>query len=469
MVGRIEERKLLDEALDSSQSELVAVYGRRRIGKTYLIREHFAKQIIFETSGLFQGQLKEQLRHFASNLKSASQINFDLKTPQDWFEAFEMLKSYIILQKKIHTKKVIFLDEVPWMATPKSRFLTAFEGFWNGWASAQKDLIVVICGSASSWMIQKIEKNRGGLYNRVTKRILLKPFSLAETELFLQQKKIMLSRKHIAELYMGLGGIPHYLNQVRKGETPEIALSRLVLSKEGLLYDEFENLFTALFETNGLHQLVVETLGKNRYGLTRDILLAKLGQKSGGWFSTILDELQGSGFIEIQVPYSKKGKDAVIKLVDNYALFYVNFRKNTTSWQALQQTQAWRTWSGLSFENICMYHAKQILKALGLQGVNCLVSSWHSKGNNEMSGAQIDMVIDRADKAINLCEIKFNEQPFVITKAYSQEMRIKMAAFNYFTKNQKTLFCTFITAGGLIQNTEAHALVQAEISLDNLF
>ncbi len=468
MVGRIEECKLLDEALYSPQSELVAVYGRRRIGKTYLIREHFAKQMIFETSGLFQGLLQEQLSHFASNLKSSAQINFDIKTPQDWFEAFEILKSYI-LQQKNDAKKVVFLDEVPWMATPKSRFLTAFEGFWNGWASARKDLIVVICGSASSWMIQKIEKSRGGLYNRVTKRIILKPFSLAETELFLQQKGITLSRKHIAELYMGLGGIPHYLNQVRKSETPEIALSRLILNKDGLLYNEFENLFTALFETNGLHQVVVETLGKNRYGLTRDSLLAKLGQKSGGWFSKIIEELEGSGFVEIQVPYSKKNKDAMIVLVDNYALFYINFRRNKTPWQGLQQTQAWRTWTGLSFENICMYHAKNIIKRLGLQGINCSVSAWHNKGNDDMSGAQIDMVIDRADKAINLCEIKFNEQPFVITKAYSQEIRTKMAAFNHFTKNQKTLFCTFITANGLIKNPEANALVQTEITLDDLF
>jgi hypothetical protein len=468
MVGRIQEKKILNEAYDSDQSELIAIYGRRRIGKTYLVREHFANHLVFETSGLFNATLSEQLRQFASNLKLASNSHLDIKVPTDWFEAFEMLKIFIINHER-KTKKVIFLDEVPWMATAKSRFLTAFEGFWNGWASARKDLVIIICGSASSWMIQKIEKSKGGLYNRVTQRIVLKPFTLAETELFFQQKNIVLNRRHITELYMGLGGVPHYLNQIRKDETPEMALSRLILNQDGLLFKEFENLFISLFGQGGLHQTIVEILAKNRYGLTRETLLNKLKLKSGGWFSTIIEELETSGFIEIQTPFGKKSKEAIIKIIDNYSLYYINFRKEKSTVINNSNTQEWKVWSGLSFENICMYHAKNILKALGLNGMNYSVSAWYHKGNEEMQGAQIDMVIDRADKAINICEIKFNEQPFIVTKKYANDVRLKMATFNYFTKNKKTLFCTFITSGNVVANAEAKALIQKEIVLDDLF
>lgn len=470
MIGRINERKILDESLQSSQSELIALYGRRRIGKTYLVREHFASQIIFNTSGLFEATLYEQLKEFASCLQSASKNAMPVAVPNDWFEAFYMLKVLIDNHERTD-KKVIFLDEVPWMATAKSRFLTAFEGFWNGWASARKDVVVIICGSAAAWMIQKIEKSKGGLYNRVTKRIVLKPFTLSETEAFFQSKSLAISRFHITELYMMLGGIPHYLNQVRKGETPAMAIERLIFDKDGLLSEEFEYLFLSLFGEGGLYKQIVEILAQNRYGLTREEILAKCKVISSGWFSNILEELEASGFIEIQMQYAKNGKITRYKVIDNYSLFYVNFKKieKFQNWTAVQNTHQWKIWSGLTFENVCFYHINNITKALGISGIQTSVSSWSNRGDDEMKGSQIDMIIDRGDKAINICEIKFNENPFLITKNYGQELRLKMTAFNHFSKNKKTLFLTLITTGGLVQNGEANALLQSTINLDDLF
>lgn len=470
MVGRTKERNVLNEALQSAQSELIAIYGRRRIGKTYLVREHFGKELLFAMSGLFDATLSEQLREFASCLTNNSKSPLPIQTPTNWFEAFDLLKRFIETNPTT-TKKVIFFDEVPWLATPKSRFLTAFEGFWNGWASARTDVVVIICGSAAAWMIQKIEKSKGGLYNRVTKRIVLKPFTLAETEAFFQSKALSLSRSHIVELYMMLGGVPHYLNQVRKGETPGMAIERLVFDKDGLLSDEFDHLFVSLFGEGGLHKQLVELLAQHRYGLTRDEILAKFKAVSSGWFSNILDELEASGFIDAQIPFSKQAKNRYYKITDNYSLFYVNFKKSkkTQNWTGLQNTQEWKTWSGLTFENVCFYHKAAILKKLGIAGIQSSISSWQHRGNDEMRGTQLDMVIERGDKAVNICEIKFNENPYIITKAYAQELRLKMTAFNHFTKNRKTLFFTFITAGGLVQNTEANALVQSTIELDDLF
>jgi uncharacterized protein len=470
MVGRVEEIKILDDALQSAQSELIAIYGRRRIGKTYLIREYFAKQLVFSMSGLYEGTIAEQLREFTACLKLAYKSELTFQNPKDWFEAFGMLKTLIESQPK-KAKKVIFLDEVPWLATPKSRFLTAFESFWNGWASARTDIVLIICGSASAWMIQKIEKSKGGLYNRVTKRIVLKPFTLLETEDFFKSKGIILSRNHIVELYMMLGGVPHYLNQVRKGETPAIAVDRLIFGKEGILSDEFDQLFISLFGSEGLHKTIIEILAQNRYGLLREALLAKLKIVSSGWFTNIITELEASGFIEVQRPFSKKTKDALIKVVDNYSLFYESFKKDKTiqNWTIAQNTQKWKIWSGLTFENVCFYHHKNILKALGLSGIQAIAHTWHHRGNTEMAGAQIDMLIERADKAINICEIKYNENPFIITKTYAQEMRMKMAAFNHFSKNRKTIFCTFITSGGIATNPESSALISTTVALNDLF
>lgn len=470
MVGRIEEIKTLNEAMTSPQSELIAIYGRRRIGKTYMIREHFAKNMLFSNSGLYEASTKEQLIAFTKNLQLASKSKVKILVPKDWFEAFEMLKK-IIEKNKTTSKKVIFLDEMPWMATPKSRFLTAFESFWNGWASARKDLVVIICGSASSWMIQKIEKSKGGLYNRVTKRIVLKPFTLSETEAFFKFKNIVLSRNHITELYMMLGGVPHYLNQVRKGETPGMAAERLLFDTNGLLADEFDQLFLSLFGSNGIHKQIIEILAHHRYGITRETLLYKLKIISSGWISNIINELEASGFLEIQVPYSKKSKDALLKVTDNYCLFHEAFKKDgkIKKWNAAQNSQRWKIWSGLTFENICFYHRKNIINTLGLSGIQTAVYSWHHTGNQEMNGAQIDMVIDRNDKSINICEIKFNENPFLITKKYAEEVRLKMTVFNHFTKNKKTLFCTFITSGGLVENPESATLVQSSLGFDILF
>lgn len=470
MVGRIEEIKTLNEAFYSKQSELIAIYGRRRIGKTFLIREHFAEKLVFSSSGLFEATLKEQLREFSTNIKAVYKNENSNKNPKDWFEAFDLLKSYIESINK-NKKKVIFLDEVPWMAKPKSNFITAFEGFWNGWASARKDLVVIICGSASSWMIQKIEKSKGGLYNRVTKRIVLKPFTLSETETFFKSKDILLSRNHITEMYMTFGGVPHYLNQIRKGETPPIAVDRLIFNKDGLLSDEYEQLFVSLFGENGFHKQIIHLLSGYRYGLTREELLNKLGIQSSGWFSNIIAELEASAFIEIQVPFSKKTKDALIKVTDNFSLFIESFKKDKSisNWALAHNSQKWRIWSGLTFENICFYHKKNIMKSLGLSGIQTNIYSWHHKGNEEMKGAQIDMVIERGDKAFNICEIKYNENPYIITKKYVEDVRIKMASFNHFTKNTKTLFCTFITSGGLIKNTATSTLVQSEVKLDDLF
>lgn len=477
MVGRSEEQLILRDALRSEESELIAVYGRRRVGKTFMIRNFYKDHMLFELSGLYQGTLGEHMEEFASKFQSSGLTTHPVKTPSSWFEAFALLKPPIE-KSRSRKKKVLFFDEVPWMATNRSRFLTAFENFWNGWASARSDLVVVICGSAASWMINKIEKNKGGLYNRVTKRIRLQPFTLAETAAFLKSKRISLTQYHITQLYMVMGGIPHYLNLVRPGETPDQAVDRLCFSKGGVLIQEFDELFDSLFGEGKKHRKVVEVLAKYRKGLQRNDLIQKSKLESGGGTSAILDELDASGFIAEYIPFGKKNKDKVYKLTDPYSLFYHKYikPKRIRNWQAVspalpagRRSTSWSSWSGLAFENMCQHHTPQILKALEISGINTFVSSWIHRGTSDFPGAQIDLLIDRGDKAINLCEIKYNHEPFLITKKYADQLRMKKASFLHFTKSRKSIFYTFITAGGLVQNEYSKEIVQSQVGLRDLF
>ena len=470
MVGRIQEISILEKAFKSTESELVAIYGRRRVGKTYLVREHFAGRTFFSFSGLFMATQEEQLKEFSMAMSRINDSSISLRVPKDWFEAFNDLR-IIIEADKSKKKKVIFLDEVPWIATAKSRFLTAFENFWNGWASGTKNLLIIICGSASSWMINKIEKSKGGLYNRVTRRIVLQPFTLGETEAFLKSKNINLSRYHLVEMYMILGGIPHYLNQIEKGDTPAIAANRVIFSNLGLLKDEFEQLFESLFGENTIHKKIVELLAQHRYGLVREEILKELNLSSSGWLSGALEELETSGFLKQYVPFGNKKKDARFKLVDNYCLFYVKFKmqKEISNWETAYNSASWNSWRGLTFENVVLSHSKNIIKSLSISGINTNVSTWHQKGNAEVPGAQIDMLIERGDKAFNICEIKFSENPFLITKQYAYELSLKKAAFSYYLKSKRTLLLTFISFAGVIDNEYARQAIDNQISIDDLF
>lgn len=470
MIGRKKEQKELKKLLKSNKSELLAVYGRRRIGKTYMIRTFYEKEIVFHFSGLFESDLKEHMQLFGQTLKRCSNKSKHLKTPTSWFEAFDMLQTFIE-RKRSKKKKVIFLDEVPWMATHKSRFLTAFENFWNSWASVRKDIIVVICGSAASWMINKVEKNKGGLYNRVTKRIILDPFNLAETEAFLQSKNIQLSRYHIIQTYMILGGIPYYLEQIQKGESPTQFTDRLLFHKKGELRNEFKLLFESLFGEDNNHTNLIRLLAKHREGLKRDELISKLKITSGGGFTKIIEELTASGFVMEFLPYGFKRKEKVYKVIDNFSLFYVKFIENKAikNFNNAVGSRVWSSWSGLTFENICIYHNKQVIHALGLHKINTEVSSWNHQGNSEMPGSQIDMIIARGDNAINICEIKFYENPFTITSKYKKELLLKRASFEHHAKIKQSIFYTFITVHGVTENLNKSDMVHSEIIAEELF
>ena len=472
-IGRKAEKEILKEALDSPEAELISVIGRRRIGKTFLVNHTFNDKIVFEMAGIKNASMEKQLKNFTAQLSQfMGELSMPMKQPEDWFDAFVLLIKYL---EQIPTKgkKVIFFDELPWLATRKSGFLSAFGYFWNSWAS-KNNVVVVICGSAASWMIQKVVKDKGGLHNRITKRIYLNPFSLGETEAYLQSRNIFLNRYQILHLYMALGGVPHYLKEVRKGRSVVQNIDQICFSNKGLLKDEFSQLYPALFDFADKHIEIVRLLASRRKGLTRNDIIAKSGFTNGGGISKILDELEQSGFISSYYPFGKKKVKKLYRLTDEYSIFYLQFMENKKhegegTWQHLSQTQEYISWSGFAFEGICLKHIPQIKRAMSIGGVYSLSSAFYTKGDKIQDGAQIDLVLDRNDHVINLFELKFHKEEFAISKAYAEKLRTKRRVFREVTKTKKHLSWVLISTFGLSQNQHSLGLIESDLTMEALF
>lgn len=469
LIGRKKELEVFKSLLSSKKSEFVAVYGRRRVGKTFLIRNAFEQKFIFQMTGIANASLTEQLSNFHIALQKADSSD-QYTQATNWLSAFQQLINHLEKSKK--DKKVVFIDELPWFDTRNSGFIRALEHFWNSWASACKDIILIVCGSATSWMINKLINNKGGLHNRVTKRMKLEPFTLYECEELLKSKNSLLDRYQIIQLYMALGGIPFYWDEVERGKSAMQNIENICFSETGLLRTEFTNLFRSLFSNYERHISIVYALARKSMGLTRDEIVKLSGLPNAGSTTRLLVELEESGFIRKYVPFGKKMRNSLYQLVDFYTHFYLKFIKNTqpmdkNNWINMIDAPKYRTWSGYAFEQICLYHLPQIKKSLGVSGVQTSVSSWRSTSDDK--GAQIDLVIDRRDQVINLCEIKYSINPYTITKKYSGELRNKIGLFKSETKTRKSAFLTMITTYGVQQNQYSGALVQNEMVMDELF
>lgn len=469
LIGRIEQLKRLNEVKENASSSFIAVYGRRRVGKTFLIRNAFENKFDFYVTGIFKISLAQQLTNFhAALLKYYPQAE-DMELAKDWFTAFQQLAG--LLESDSIGKKIIFLDELPWFDTAQSGFIPALEHFWNSWASARNDIILIVCGSAAGWMINKLINNRGGLHNRITGRIRLEPFTLKECADFLQSRNINFDRYQVIQLYMAIGGIPYYLEQVEGGQSAAQNINRLCFQKDGILRNEFENLYKSLFDNADKHIALIEALCKKTKGLTRGELIKESKLPSGGSITRMLSELEESGFIRKYYAYGKKERNSLYQLVDFYSLFYLRFiRKSSVmddnSWLNSLDSPSLRAWSGYSFEQVCLIHIQQIKQALGISAVQTTTSAW--VGRNE-AGAQIDLLIDRRDHVINVCEMKFSLNKFTIDKKYAEELRNKIGVFTDEVKTSKSVFLTMITTFGLTKNDYAQSLVQNDLTMDVLF
>ena len=468
IVGREAERKLLQIYQESEKSELVALYGRRRVGKTYLIRCTFRDEFDFSFTGMYETSKTLQLRRFAK------QLGVD-ETPKDWFEAFDLLRDHLIaLKKKTVT---VFLDELPWMDTRNSHFLEAFSMFWNTWPMGTSLLKLYVCGSSTSWMLNKFIGDKGGLYGRTSRTIYLRPFTLRETGQYLTSvKNFTLTHRQILDIYMIMGGIPYYLDML----DPELSVNRnideLFFASNAPLRAEYEFLFRSLFSNSDRYRKVVEILSQKLKGMTRKEILETL-KSDGGSLSKVLEDLSACDFIRSYSAIGKKSKSCIYQLTDLFCLFHIRFVTNEREqdehyWTNLPEGMK-NAWSGYAFEQVCLHHIPQIKNKLGISGVFSNVFSWNSgpftdDDGTKWNGGQIDLLIDRRDDVINICEIKYSSEQYVITKDYEHHMMDRISLFRHCTHTRKSLLNTFITTYGVKKNIHSTS-IQKEVTMDDLF
>lgn len=471
LIGREKEKQTLLEAVNNEYSQFIAVYGRRRVGKTFLIRETFNYKFDFQFTGAARTTTKKQLARFRLALKEQG-LKDVVSSITNWMDAFSELKRFI--NQLPEGKKLIFFDELPWMDAPRSSFLSELESFWNGWATTRKDIVFIVCGSSTSWMVKKIIKNKGGLHNRLNHRISLKPFSLLLCEQLLQSSNIEMSRMQLLEAYMIFGGIPYYWSLLKPGASLAQEIDRLIFDEDGDLYDEFNMLYASLFSNPEPYMKVISLLSNKKMGMTRKELVEAGKFNNNGRFSEILKDLEWCGFIRSYAMPGKIVKDEIFQLIDNYTVFYYSFihgmHQSKNYWQAMQGKPKYNTWCGLAFERVCLWHVDQVKAKLGISGILTNEFSWRYNGNNDegIPGAQIDLLISRSDGITDLCEMKYSSEPYVITANYEKELATKKAVFSRNTKSRNAVHVVMITTRGVARN-KYYSSIQNEVNLEDLF
>ena len=475
LIGRDREKAELQRCMDSDRSEFVIVYGRRRVGKTYLVDQFFQHQFDFSYTGGHRLSKAKQLRNFAKALKSYAQLAHRPKF-SEWDDAFDALEEYLET-KPADKRKIVFFDEMPWIDTPQSEFVDALEMFWNGWASRRNDIVFVASGSSTSWMVDKLVENQGGLHGRITSNIYVRPFTLHETEDYLTNCKANWDRYQILQAYMILGGIPFYYSLLNPKKSLVQNVDSLFFRKNGELRIEFEELYHSLFSHAEKYITIVKLLNDKKEGLTRDEIITATGMDSTV-LTKVLRNLERCDFILRYSQFGNKSKGAIYRLVDFYTLFYYRFVEGFNGqdeewWSHNFQSRSVDAWQGFSFELVCLMHLMQIKQGLGIAGVSTEAASWRyvpsktAEGEKD-KGAQIDLLIDRADRVINLCEMKFSAHPYRITDDYEKWLRDRMEIFKNKTKTTKAVMHTFVTTFGVADGMH-RSIVNSEVKMDDLF
>lgn len=475
LLGRKKERKIFEKVYKSDKAEFVTIYGRRRIGKTYLVRKLFEQdKNYFEIIGVKDTSLKEQLANFARSLSSKYLDSISISSPNNWIEAFHLLTSLI---QKIPTKEkiILFFDELPWLASKKSGFLQALDYIWNKEWSKMPNILLITCGSAASWMLDNLINAKGGLHNRITCRILLEPFKLFEVGEFIKALGLKFTNRQIIETYMVFGGVPYYLSELDKRLSLAQNIDNICFNKNGLLADEFPKLFKSLFDSSELNLEITRIISRHHYGVSRDELIKKLGASSGGRINHRLEELESTGFIRSFYSYEKK-KNIHYKMIDEYSLFYFKWiepyaQKGWAAnyWMKQIGSQGYYSWSGYAFENVCFKHIDEIESTLGIENLVTARSSWKSqvKKNASERAAQVDLLFERKDNVVNLCEIKFTENPYDVSKDEAIILKNKILRFSEeFPKKQVLL--TIISSAGMKNNIWTEDLVDSVVKMEDI-
>ena len=493
MIGRKKEIKLLNEICDLEESSLVAIYGRRRIGKTYLVNHMFKKYrqdcLFFEFTGAYDGDKRGQIDNFIDQVYEWFYVepSFEIKS---WSDAFRFLKRTIdkeIKKRDSNEKVIVFLDEVPWIdRSNKGGFLSALGYFWNTWCEPRENVVLILCGSNSSWIRDKILKNaRGSLYQRVTHQISMYPFDLKETKAYLlEQKGFMIDNKTVTDIYMIFGGVAKYLSFLNPNESSAENIDRVFFSIHGSMYREYDELFSSLFaDKSDYYKSVIELLCTRRSGFSLSDISKAFNEKLGGKLRLAIAELEECGFIKGLSKYGNSVRGVNYMIVDPYILFHhkwiKGFSRNDIAtlpnnyWLHKSSSQSYAVWSGYAFEIVVMVNIRLYLNAIGRLGFFSGVYHWqHMAKSEDEQGAQIDMVVNYGNNIFDILECKYYNSEYVISKEYAKNIKNKLSMFKkygLYSKQKSELRLVFLTSYGVKMNAEAHSLNISRVCLDDLF
>ena len=453
IIGREREIAQLEAVVASDKAELVAIYGRRRVGKTFLVKEFFKNKFDFYATGIFEGKKGDQLAAFcdAINMKSKNAV----PVAKSWLQAFMQLRDHLASMKK--SRLVVFLDELPWFDTRASQFLKAFEWFWNSWGSTEDRLKLIVCGSATTWMTDQFISGKGGLYNRTTERIHLAPFDLHEASLLLASNGLDWDDSLVLDAYMVFGGVPLYLNMLRKELSLDANIDNLFFRDNAPLKDEYEFLFRSLFKNSDLYKRVLDAISQKNMGVTRQEIARSAGITESGTLTKALQNLASCDFIRKYSSFGKRERDCLYQLTDLAILFHKRFVEKYNGmdehhWSNTIDHPARRAWTGIAFEQVCLLHIVQIKQALGIAGVQTEACTWRYAGDEYTPGTQIDLLIVRRDKTINLCEMKYADGEYEISSKYNKELRERRGTFRNVTGTRYALHLTLVSPHGVKRN-----------------
>lgn len=482
LICRKAEQTELEDIYASKKAEFVLVYGRRRVGKTFLIKQFFKKKkcLFFYVTGVRDGALGEQLREFTKTIGECFYHGATIATANSWMKAFEELHKAILTQGKTR-KIVVFMDELPWMATKKSRLIQTIEYYWNRYWSDIPNLKLIICGSSAAWIVKKILYQKGGLHNRTTKQIILKPFNLMETSQFLLANNVRLEQEQILQLYLALGGIPFYLEQVKRGKSAAWNINNLCFKESGILFNELNKLFQSLFDNHENYLSLIKMIGRSPYGISRsEIEKSSKNLFHGGRLTERLNDLEMAGFVKCFLPLMHDRQGLYYRIIDEFCYFYLKWMEPEKStllsldtshhyWNEKIKSPSYQAWAGYAFEMLCYKHIAEIKKILNVLD-DSKIGSWRyaPKINSEDNGTQIDLIFDQSD-SILLCEIKYTDKPFVIDKSYSMELIKKIEIFKKITKTNKQIFLSIISANGIKPNRYSDELINQVVTLEDLY
>lgn len=471
MVGRVQERRCLDRCDGSDKSELVCVYGRRRVGKTFLVEQTLGPFFAFHVVGSKDAATSSQLREFGLELTDRGDPNPN--PPADWREAFNRLYKVITAPdapRSPHGKAVVFIDEFPWFAKQRSDFLSAFSTFWNRRSTTGQKLLVVICGSATSWVIEHVLESAGDMAARVTESIFLKPFALAETKEYFDSRGFGWDERSLIETQMVFGGLPYFFSLMSPHQSLAQSIDRLCLRPRAQLRDETMILLESTMRRSRLYVELFALLAQHRYGVPKAEAMRLLGHSTNQFIKATAEAVK-CGYVHEYKNLSKPQNPKYLMLVDPFILFHYRLIEpahgdSPRSWaDFVADQERYTAWRGNAFEIVCLQHVRQLKSALGIGGVLTKEYPWASA--RKAGGAQVDLVIERADRIVNLCEMKFTDAPYELTSAVEQELVRKREVFREETGTRLALKTVLVSAQGTAGYHDSQ--IAQIITADDLF